>query len=243
MHDGLLGLPESVRRDPGGVCCIDPLTVGALVSAGIAGASGIGRAVGRATATRGMRRRNDDELERLQELESRNMLGLDATQRESLNHAMVSPMQQAALSTRKRAERIGAATQGAGFGARELSDIRQEQARNTGQAASAAGAQVAQLDLATQQQQEQEIEARLAARTAEQLQQLEAQMQALDSLAQAAGPIAGAVSQNQLGRSLAAQFDVGRLSDDEMARLTRLLGELDAEERAALIGALNPGGL
>ncbi len=67
-------------------------------------------------------------------------------------------------------------------------------------------------------------------------------MQTLDSLASAAGPVAGAVSQNQLGRSLAAQFDQGQLSDQEMSRLVELLGNLSEQERASVIGALNPRG-
>lgn len=217
---------------------MDPLTIGALISAGVGAASGIGRAIGRGRATRDLRQRNEQELGKLQQLERTGQLGLTQTQRNDLNTALVSPMQQAAATSRERAERIGASASEAGFGAREAAQLRQEQSRQTGEAEQQARATISQIDQQTAEQQRQEIESRLHAQTLEQLNQLEANMQAMDSLAQAAGPLAGAVSQQQIGRSFANQFDVGKLAPEEMNRFIELVQQLPEEQRRAAFAVL-----
>lgn len=209
---------------------IDPITAMAIMQAAIAG----GKAIGRYAATAPIRERNREEIKRLQELEDTGQLGLSDTQRQGLESMLVSPLQQAAMASRQRAERIGAASRGQGFGAAELAGMRQEQARTEGAGRAAANAQIFQADQAAAAQQRNELEARMGARSAEQIQQIEASLRPITELAAAAGPIGQAAAQRRLGEQLADQLEIGNLTDAELAELIQILG---SDAGRALLGA------
>lgn len=103
---------------------------------------------------------NRERLARLLALQEGGQLGLTGAKQAALSQQLLSPVQAAALAARQRSEQVAGAL-GYQSGA-DLARLRQEQGRETSQAALTAAAAIAAADDAERERQKQEIEQRTA---------------------------------------------------------------------------------
>ena len=137
--------------------------VGSLIGSGIAATGGLAQTIYALAAPNPAAKRNRQQLERLLALERQGKLGLSGTQERLMYQRQMDPVRNYAMQQRQNYERMAAAS-GDQSGA-QLARLRQEQGRMVGGAAQSAGLNVAAANEQRRQEQKQEIEARVQAKT------------------------------------------------------------------------------
>jgi len=182
----------------------------AALGSGLAGAAQIGlNYIPTASDTK-----NAEELSRLQDLESKNKLGLGSDVKAEYEHALLNPVR-AAVGASERAESARLAASGRGSAADVVRTQRVAQDRMT-DAAIRAGTQIEEANIAERQRQKQEIEERLASASAKDKQAIELAAQSITGLAtnlakvSAADPSKSRITDGQLMQMAAATDAKGR---------------------------------
>ncbi len=165
---------------------MDPVTLALLAGTGAVGGA---QALGSMFKTP-QEKHNEEELRKLQQRQERGRLGLTGRERRVAQQSLLDPVREALSGQQNRNEALAAAT-GQSSGA-QMARLREESQRAMAGATQRAAGQVTAADLAKQQAEEQEIEARVdaiqQARTARRNQMFKG----LSGVAGAVGGIAGA---------------------------------------------------
>lgn len=141
---------------------MDPLTLSLLL---IGGGAGLAQGVGQAVSNRQQAKLNREELDQLLHARATGNLGLSGAQEQAIYNRTVQPIQRSATFMQHRAEQAQAAA-GGGLGGVQQAQLRREQASQIGQAQQQAAAAIQSADAQERQRQRNEIEQRLALKTA-----------------------------------------------------------------------------
>lgn len=228
-----MGAEGWVPEEVGDGLSVDPLTLALAAGSTLDLAGGIAQAAG----GKQQRQRNKARLDELLAQEAGDGLGITGEQEAGLRTAISTPLQQAAADQRGAAERLAAAGSGAGLGARELTRLREDEARQVAASSGAADLAVLQADEAAKARQQAEIEQRIALRRGLRNDDISGVLSAASSTGQAVGSLAGAPPATT---DLSALF--GRtFSGGEMGQL-RDYAQSNPDEFAELVKAALAGG-
>ena len=163
--------------------------------------------------------RNKEELAKLQDLESKNKLGLGADVKQEYERALMNPVRSAVGAT-ERAESARLASAGRGSAADVVRTQRVAQDRIT-DAAIRAGTQIEQANITERARQRAEIEERLASESTREKQRIELAAQTIGGLA------------TNFAKVSAADPSKARLTDGQIMQLAAMV---DAEGRPVYPG-------
>lgn len=165
---------------------MDPITLSLLIGGGLGATQGVVSSF----LNNAEQKRNREQLDELLAAEKSGKLGLTGAEQQRLSNELVSPIQSATTAMRTRAEQAQAAmgnTSGA-----NLARLREEQTRAVSGAQQAAASQVQAADLAAQQRQRNELEQRLALKSAMRRDDVNAILGGLSAVSGPLGGLAGA---------------------------------------------------
>ena len=165
---------------------MDPITLALLISGGLAAGQGIAGTF----QNNGPQKDNREKLAELQKREDAGTLGLTPGQQQEMSNALLSPIQRGATQMLTRGEQAQAAS-GNDSGA-QLARLREERDRTIAGAQQSAAQQILGANNVAQQQQRNEIEQRLAAKSAMRADDLNGLFSAASQLAGPIGALAGA---------------------------------------------------
>jgi hypothetical protein len=165
---------------------MDPVTLSLLIAGGLGTTQGVISSF----QNNAEQKRNREQLDELLAAEKSGKMGLTGAEQQQMSNELVSPIQSATTAMRTRAEQAQAAmgnTSGA-----NLARLREEQTRAVSGAQQAAAGQVQAADLAAQQRQRNELEQRLALKSAMRRDDVNAILGGVSAVAGPLGGLAGA---------------------------------------------------
>lgn len=206
-----------------------PIPLGLL----IAGGAGAAQAISPLVKTKA-EKRNEQELERLLDLQARGQLGLSAKEQQLRQQQYVSPVKSAAMQAQERAEAVAA---GAGqASAADLSRLRTETTREIAEGAQQAQMRMLEEDVQRQAQQRAEIEQRMAAEEARGLERRRGVLEGVGQIAGAAGALAG-----QVPETMRMYGEFGAPLRDPQALKDFMEAEGYSPDTIEAISAIKPG--